>query len=65
MGADMAPTDIEFDPEKDLRNRAKHGISLAMALHLDWDSLDIVPDLRRPYGEDRYIGYGMIHSRLY
>ncbi|MEY4763095.1 MAG: hypothetical protein RLZZ200_2951 [Pseudomonadota bacterium] len=65
MGADVAPMELEFDPDKDRRNRAKHGISLAMALHLDWDSLDVVPDLRRPYGENHYIGDGIIDSRLH
>ena len=29
---------IEFDPAKDEANRAKHGVSLALAESLDWDS---------------------------
>lgn len=29
---------IEFDPVQDASNQAKHGLSLAMADELDWDS---------------------------
>jgi uncharacterized DUF497 family protein len=65
MGADMAPMEIEFDPEKDLRNRAKHGISLAMATELDWGRLVSYPDTRHEYGEARFKGYGPIGLRLY
>lgn len=61
----MAPIDIEFDPEKDRRNLAKHGISLAMALDLSWETLTILADRRIDYGEDRCIGYGRLGIRLY
>ena len=27
---------IEFDPDKDAGNRAKHGVSLMLAAELDW-----------------------------
>ena len=37
-------TPIDFDPAKDLANRAKHGLSLADAAELDWDGANIVPD---------------------
>jgi uncharacterized DUF497 family protein len=29
---------IEFDPAKDLANQDKHGVSLAMAVELDWEA---------------------------
>jgi uncharacterized DUF497 family protein len=29
---------IEFDPSKDAVNKAKHGLSLALAADLEWDS---------------------------
>ena len=46
-------TPIDFDPAKDLANRAKHGLSLADAAELDWDAANIVPDTRFDYGELR------------
>jgi len=27
---------IEFDPTKDVANQDKHGVSLALAVELDW-----------------------------
>ncbi len=56
---------IEFDPLKDLANRAKHGVSLADAADLDWDAANIVPDKRFDYGEPRSQAYGMLHGRLH
>lgn len=29
--------DIQFDPEKEIKNIEKHGISLTLARELDWD----------------------------
>lgn len=46
---------IEFDPRKDAANRAKHGISLAMAVDLDWDEALVWIDDRYAYGEWRMI----------
>jgi uncharacterized protein len=57
--------DIAFDPDKDAINRAKHGISLAEAARIDWDSLRYEIDERHDYGETRYRGYGLIDGRLY
>lgn len=50
--------EIEFDPKKNAINMAKHGISLERAA-------DIVPmrvkfDMRRDYGEERFLLYGLI-----
>ena len=56
---------IEFDAEKDRRNIAKHGISLAMAALIDWSKAVTFPDDRRFYGEERFTGYGRIHERLH
>ncbi|MDL2284461.1 BrnT family toxin [Oxalobacter sp. OttesenSCG-928-P03] len=57
--------DITYDPTKDETNKAKHGLSLADAVHLDWDELLVKPDTRKDYGERREIGYGLIDERLY
>jgi uncharacterized DUF497 family protein len=55
---------IDFDPEKDESNRSKHGLSLADAVALDWETLLAKRDLRREYGEERMIGYALMADRL-
>lgn len=44
---------IEFDPDKDAGNPAKHGVSLALAGELDWDAALVWVDERYAYGEWR------------
>jgi uncharacterized DUF497 family protein len=46
---------IDFDPNKDLLNRAKHGQSLALAAELDWDQALVWIDDRQDYGEPRMV----------
>ena len=54
-----------FDPEKDRRNRAKHGVSLALAEVLFLELLGTFADDRFDYGEVRQIAYGRINRRLF
>ena len=56
---------IEFDPRKDAANIAKHGVSLAQALRLEWDTAVTCPDFRKDYGEERMSGIAYIGLRLY
>ena len=56
---------ISFDPAKDAANRAKHGVSLADAAAMEWETVWLRPDGRRNYGETRMIGIGYIGQRLY
>ena len=56
---------IEFDPTKDAINKVKHGISLAMAEFLDWDTAMIEPDNRFGYGELRLTATGLIDRKIY
>ena len=56
---------LAFDPKKDAANVAKHGVSLAMADDLEWDTLECKQDTRREYGEPRQIGYAVAGDRLY
>lgn len=56
---------IEFDPDKDVANVRKHGISLASAEEMDWNDLLIEADSRYDYGEDRYLAYGVLNNRVY
>ena len=54
-----------FDPSKDASNFAKHGVSLALAADLEWDTALIWLDERRDYGEVRMSGIGYIGLRLF
>lgn len=56
---------IEFDPEKNRANIAKHKISFDEVKVFDFNSSVIVEDQRREYGEIRYIALGMLAHRLY
>lgn len=58
-------TRITYDPAKDSSNQAKHGLSLALAEGLEWDTLECKPDTRRDYGELRQLGYVIAGDRLY
>lgn len=52
---------IDFDPDKDERNIAKHGISLARAA--DMRILNFIEDDRDEYGETRYRAWGLIDGQ--
>jgi uncharacterized DUF497 family protein len=56
---------ITFDSTKDAANLDKHGVSLALAAELEWDSAVTWPDMRRVYGELRQCGIGYIGLRLF
>lgn len=56
---------IDFDPAKDAKNRKKHGVSLALAAEMEWETALIWTDARVDYGEDRQIGVGYIGMRLF
>jgi len=56
---------VTFDPAKDAANQDKHGVPLAKAAELEWNSTLTWPDLRREYGEPRQCGIGYIGLRLY
>jgi len=56
--------EITFDPSKNVVNLAKHGIALAAAADIEWDTLYAVPDMRQSYGEQRMVGIAYIGLRL-
>ena len=56
---------MEFDPSKDVLNRAKHGVSLAAAAGFVDSELRIVADERFDYGERRLVAYGKLEGRLH
>ncbi len=57
---------IEFDPNKDFANQAKHKVSLAFGAKIlaDINRLDIL-DTRFGYDEDRFVSYGMVDGRIW
>jgi len=57
--------DIPFDPAKDAVNRAKHGVSLAMATELEWNTAVVWLDARRDYGEPRMSALALCGGRLF
>ena len=56
---------IEFDPTKDAGNRAKHGVSLALAGELDWEAALVWVDDRNDYAELRMIALAPTTGILY
>ena len=57
--------DISFDPCKDAINRHKHGVSLALAVSLEWDLMFCREDDRADNGELRLACYAPIGSKVY
>lgn len=53
---------IEFDPEKDAANRAKHGLSLGEFEGFDREPVVLVDD-RLDYGEVRYRSFGRVEGQ--
>lgn len=57
--------EIQYDPDKDETNQQKHGVSLAAAGLIDWESAMIVEDNRFDYREARHRAFGILDGRLY
>lgn len=56
---------IEFDPAKDVSNKAKHGVSLVLAVELDWEAALVWVDDRFEYNETRMIALAPKTEILY
>ena len=56
---------IDFDPKKDVANRANHGVSLAIAASVDWDAALVRVDDRFEYDELRMIALAPETNTLY
>ena len=56
---------IQYDLEKNQSNFEKHGVALAQAHWLDWDTLWFRKDEIHSDHEARYQGYAVMNDRLY
>lgn len=56
---------ITFDPKKDVVNRHKHGVSLAEAAAIEWDTALLSVDRRFDDDEVREIAIAYIGLRLH
>jgi len=56
---------IEFDPDKEAVNQAKHGVSLGLAAELDWEAALVWVDDRFEYNELRMIALAPETNILY
>lgn len=57
---------IDYDPDKDTANRAKHSVSLGFGARVFEDEDHIVlPSFRPVDGEDRLKAVGVVEGRLY
>jgi uncharacterized protein len=57
--------EFDFDPKKDLLNRAKHGLTLAFASELCWDEAVTWIDDRYDYDGLRMIALVPANDRMY
>lgn len=57
--------DILFDPVKNKRKHAKHGVWLAAATDFECATAVVWPDIRNDYGEPRMLALGYVGLRLY
>ena len=55
---------LEWDAAKNRSNIRKHGLDFADAAEMFKATIFIHPDTREDYGENRWIGIGMIRQRI-
>lgn len=56
--------DFEWDEAKRLVNLELHKLDFVNIVEFDWESAWVSADIRREYGEDRYIAFGRFRERL-
>lgn len=55
---------FEWDEEKCKKNIETHGMDFVDAAELFSSPMLVIPDVRKQYGEHRYIGMGEIQGRI-
>ena len=58
-------TVYEWDETKRKTNRSKHGVDFAVAESFVWEEARVIKDIRKNYGEDRFLAFGPIGDRLH
>jgi uncharacterized protein len=58
------PVAFIYDPAKDAKNQAEHGLSFAQFVGFDAAPLVLIDD-RSDYGEERFRSFGMIDGKAY
>ena len=56
---------IEYDPNKNERNIRERNLSFEQAADLDWDTANIIEDIRKDYPERRFVAAAYLHERLH
>lgn len=57
--------DIDFDPDKSLRNDQERGLPFTALEHFDWNGAIFLEDIRFDYPEQRFIGLAKIGERVH
>ena len=57
--------EISFDPAKSERNVTDRGLPFTLVAQMEWSGAVIKEDVRKSYGERRYLALGMIGDRLH
>ena len=57
--------EISFDPAKSVRNVTDRGLQFTLVAQMEWSGAVIKEDVRKNYGERRYLALGMIGDRLH
>lgn len=57
--------EYQWDESKRFRNLAKHGVDFEAVETFDWETAIRFPDMRKPYGEERWLALGKIGERLH
>ncbi len=56
---------VSYDPAKNDRNIRERGLSFDRAAELDFATAIVDQDVRKQYGEDRYIALAFLDGRLH
>jgi uncharacterized DUF497 family protein len=56
---------LSFDPVKNERNIQLRGLDFALVADFEWATAVMVEDLRKDYGERRFLALGRIGERLH
>jgi uncharacterized DUF497 family protein len=57
--------EISYDPVKSDRNLTDRGLPFTLLEQMEWSGAVIKEDVRKNYGERRYLALGMIGDRLH